>query len=289
MKRLLLILLVVLIIGCAALGFLYLYNPRKALLMVIPDLRDLKKIALQIKGDSLFAKPQLILENKSIFRIHILQLEMNLNLENERLLSVKEYKEIDLQPGDSLFYTLPIRLPLQKLRNKIDELQGKDSASIYINGAVTYKTLVGKVEVPVELHIRISVPIPPQIEIEGIKLTRLNFKSPELLLELKIKNPGKLDLQFSNVKMNAVIEKDITLKEKKTINFHLKGKSEEKVLIPLLMELKNPITALRILLNRKTPVDYKVQLTGELRADSLYDGEIPVVLKTSGQKILKKP
>lgn len=71
MRRYLLMIFIIVLLLLTAAGFFYLNNPRKALLLTVPDLSNFKHLSLRLKGDSLFAKPQLMLQNKGFFRIHI--------------------------------------------------------------------------------------------------------------------------------------------------------------------------------------------------------------------------
>lgn len=289
MRRYLLMIFIIVLLLLTAAGFFYLNNPRKALLLTVPDLSNFKHLSLRLKGDSLFAKPQLMLQNRGFFRIHIQEIDLHLLLASEQLLEIHTTEEIDLQPGDSLAFSFLIGLPLKKLKAILAEMQGLDSMSLQLKGNLRCKTLVGAIEIPMDRLFRIAVPVPPKIEVRAIALNRLKWPLLQLTVEVDIQNSGTVDLQFNHVKMEARIEKGIELHEKEIMRFHLRPKSHQHLSFPLVLAVKKPITASQLLFDRKEPVDYEVTMTGVLRADDLYNAEIPFDLRIKGRRTPENP
>ncbi len=289
MRRYLLIFFILVLLLLTAAGFFYLNNPRKALLLTVPDLSNFEQLSLRLKGDSLFAKPQLMLQNKGLFRIHIQEIDLHLLLASEQLLEIHTLDEIDLQPGDSVAFSFLIELPLKKLKTILAEMQGMDSMSLQLKGNLRCKTLLGAIEIPVNRLFRMAVPVPPEIEVGTIRLNLMKWPLLQLTVEIDIHNAGTLDLQFNDVKMEARIEKGIELHEKEIMRFHLRPKSHQHLSFPLVLAVKKPITASHFLFDRKEPVDYEITMTGVLRADDLYDGEIPFDLRIKGRRTPEKP
>jgi len=282
MKRFLLIFFILLIVLLAGLAFFYVNNPRKALQLAVPQISDLKQLSLKITGDTLRARPAIILKNKSIFRIHIEQIDLQVYFDGDQILSFQEKQDLDLAAGDSLQHAFPIKIPIKKLRQKIRSLQGQDSAKVRLDGEIRYGTIAGSVRIPVKRELSILVPIPPTFEVKDLQLKGVRWPSIQLLLKLATSNPGKLDLKMTQVKLVVSIEQGLVLTEKNPISFHLKPGLQQDLTVPLILKLVQPFTAIKLFFRRKEPVSYHIKMQGMLRADSLYEGEIPVTFTTQG-------
>ncbi len=282
MKRFLLIFFIVMFLAVGTILLLIKVQPQKAIFLVLPDFRDLRQLSLEVKGDSLLAQPLVVLKNNGFFRMHTKQLKVSLRVDQEQLLAFTNFRDIDLPPREKTALEFPIKIPLKKIRDKIEQMQGRDSFQVALKGEVLYSTFFGSFSAPVHKQISLPVPIPPRFELKKIRLKKIKWSSILLNVEVVIQNPGNLNLHLTFFKLHALLKGGLEVEENQKFNVDLKAGENEKIVIPLLLKAKTPFPALKLAVEANKPIHYTLVMQGLIQSDRLFKGEVPFILKSKG-------
>lgn len=276
-----------------SLCFIYFYyNPKKALLFILPDLNDIDLVRIKVKNDTAYVQSHLILENKSFYTITIDTVFLQLKLHEVQF--VKTLMPLHLRQAAHQVDTVnvPLRLPIKKIRHTIASLQGQDSTDAEIKAFIVYNTFLGSVKVPVEKQVRVRVPTPPKIKIDRVERSSFHLKDKTIDVNIfaEIINRGKMiDLRIhrlhyaiclgdSLVTSSGVIDKSISIKPGHTTPVEL----------PITLHINKPVKVLEKYIT-KDETEYTVKITAEVDEHKFAkDDNVPLIVEAKGKTILAK-
>ncbi len=234
----------------------------------------------------------MVLENKSIFKLDIDTLFYKITLADSLLFVETKVLNMKQKPGEKKQVELPLRIPIHKTMSTIKFLQHQDSTYLEIEAYIVYNTLFGSEKIPVSKHMKIKVPVPPQIKVEHIETDHLSLtrKAADITATIKIINKGELlDLNIHKIHYtlslgNKLVTSDGTFDKPITI----KPSSETIVKIPITVEVNKILkTAWKFVTNEK--LKYTIKVTAELDENSFYKkSNIPLEITAAGNVKLRK-
>lgn len=270
----------------------YIFNPRRALKLVFPDLNDISYINATIRHDSAITKTALIMQNKSPFKLTIDTINFEVILNDTSVAAGKLPLELEQNRFDVDSVILPLNLSIKKIKGIIQHLQDQDSTHILIKGNITYKTIFGKTKINFNKNKKIPVPKPPEIKI--LKVVKHGFKLNDKTLRadaiIEIKNKGKLlNLELIDIKYELYIGKIIHSSGTHQKPVIIKPQSVSTVSFPIELEISKPLKAAWLIGTDQDEMNYQLKATFILRekmTDKIYDS--PVNLTATGKMELVK-
>lgn len=285
--------IIVLILLIAVFILFYFFNPRKALNLIIPDIGSITFINAKIKGDSLFTKIDLVVQNKSPYRLTIDSIYYKINLSDtlvaEELVPLKlSQKKFQIDTIE-----LPINVAFKKIRETIKNLQKFDSTDVDFKFYVVYNTIFGHVKIDYNTTKKIAVPIPPQIRVVSIDQKKYHIRDKTLAANITIEiiNKGKnIDIELSNIHYHFVskdaLESEDVLKQK----IRVKPSATASVVLPIRIKVDHPLKTAISIVTDNDIVDYKLTLQADMKLNNMKNNEqlIPVNFEATGTLELKK-
>lgn len=270
-KGLKITLIILLVLGAAAGTYLY-FNPKKALNVIIPEFRDIEKINISLLKDTLLIDGEVRFENKSIFKLTLDSLIYHIRLDTLTLLSGRQHLKVRMQPSQEDTVDLNLRLPFRRLGREIKDLQGRDSVAIVYNLRIVYATWLGKAVLPYRKTMMIAVPVPPELDIQGLSYKKRHHKLFYFDARVKVINKGKLDLHISGLNYELLIKDKLRAQGKDPQEIYVKPGSETLVTLPLRVEFDHVLKTLLNILTDKDKVNYCLSIRARART-SILSGE----------------
>ncbi len=279
-----------LIIG-AGIVFIF-FNPKKGLKLVLPDLDDISLVKTTIKNDTAYIGIDMVLENKSIFKLDIDTLSYKITLADSLLFNETKAMNIKQKPGETSKIEMPLRIPITKTMGTIKSLQKQDSTYVQIESYIVYNTILGNTKIPVSKRIKIKVPVPPQLKVEGVDINDIKLfdKTVNITAKIKIINKGNMiDLNIHNIHYKLALGDNlVTSTGSYNKPVMIKPSGETTVEIPITVEVNKIFkTAWKYATNEK--LSYNVKVTAELDENNFYKkSNIPLEITATGKAKLRK-
>ncbi|MEO6901875.1 MAG: LEA type 2 family protein [Bacteroidia bacterium] len=292
-KKLKIVLIIVLIFAIAISILFYVFNPRKALNLIIPDIESIAFIDAKIRGDSLFSKIDVIVQNKSPYRLTIDSIYYKINLSD--LLVAEELVPLQLRQRKFQIDTvkLPLNVSFKKIRKTIASLQKFDSTTVNFQFYVVYNTIFGHVKIDYDKTKKIAVPVPPQIKVLSTDQKKYNFRDKTLTANVTIGiiNKGKnIDMELSNIHYSFVAKNSFY--SEKTLNqkIRIKPSSTATVVLPVTIKIEHPLKTAISIVTDNDIVDYKLMIKADMKLNNMNNNDqlIPVNFDATGSLELKK-
>jgi len=273
----------------------YIYNPKKAIELILPDPSKIMFINATIKqGDSIQSKAAIIFQNKSPYKLSIDSVFFQVELNKEKL--IEEFVPLDLKQMRHQKDTiqLPIDFSRKKFKKVLDKLKGVDSTDLDISCYVIYKTMFGRVKIDYNKAIRISVPIPPQINVVKVERKKFNLldKVLETTVHLEIINKGKnIDLQLKNIQYTLKIDNSLSSEGVVNKTITIKPESTSFVELPINLKINHPVKTIVEILTDNDQTNYMLHLRAEMiehMTDKSKQNPIPIEVEAEGAMELKK-
>lgn len=287
-------LIIFLFILVAVSVLLYIYNPKKAIYLILPDLSRITYIIADVKKDSVQTKIDVIVQNKSPYKLTIDSACFEIFLHDQLLL--KELIPVNLKQKRYQVDTiqLPVDLSRKKLKQILEGLKGSDSTDLKANSYVVYNTIFGRVKLSYDKVVRISVPVPPKIKV--LKVERKKYNVTEKMLSatilLEIINAGpNIDLQLYDIQYRLEIENELSSEGTIDKMVTIKPKSTETIEIPVDIRVEHPLKTIVAILTDKDQMNYTLHLQGKMiekMVDHVKQAPIPVEINASGKLELRK-
>lgn len=289
-KRIISIAIVLILLGSIAAYFIY--NPKKAITFVFPDLDRIRYINAVIRKDSVYTTTSLVLENKNPYKLSIDTLAFTISLND----TVLADQVLSLQLHQKSFsldtVKLPLNLNIKKIRNTIKGLQDQDSATLNAKGFAIYETIFGRVKLDFNTDKRIAVPIPPKLEVLKIERDHFNLKDKTLSAEawIRIINEGKnLDLNLSELEYEISVKNVLHSAGKIPQSVKIKPGSSVVVKIPMKIEIFHPLKTVWKIAMDNDRLPYRLHLVGRIKENISDDGfSAPAEIWATGMLELKK-
>ena len=169
-KRVKIFLGIILLIVIAGGILIYIYNPKKAIDLILPDLSSINYIYANVKNDTVRTKIDIIVQNKSPYKLTIDSVYFEIQLNEEQLIEERIAVNLKQERYQVDTVRLPVDFPKKKFKSILANLKGIDSTHLHANCYVIYNTIFGRVKLKYDKSVNIPVPIPPQIKV--IKVER---------------------------------------------------------------------------------------------------------------------
>jgi LEA14-like dessication related protein len=288
-KRWIIAIVIILLIGVGVIAIFF--NPKKGLKLVLPDLDDITLVNAAIENDTAYVGVDMVLENKSIFKIDLDTLFYKVVLADSILFNQTQVLNIRQKSGDVNTFKLPLKIPISKTMHTIRSLQNQDSTYIEIHSYIVYNTIFGTKKIPVSKKVKIKVPVPPEIKVNKVEIDKVNIgsKTVDLKATVTIVNKGELlDLNIHEVAYHLVLGEDLVTSDgvyNKPIT--VKPLSETRVEIPVTVKVNHIVkTAWKYVTNDEVP--YHIDVKAQLDENSFYHkSNIPVEAKAKGKAKLR--
>lgn len=282
--------LIILLIGIGIIAIFF--NPKKGLRLVLPDLDDITLVNATIANDTAYVDVDLLLENKSIFKLDLDTLFYKIVLADSLLFNQTQALNIRQKAGDVNTFKLPLKIPLSKTMRTIKSMQNQDSTYIEIDSYIIYNTVFGSAKIPVSKRVKIKVPVPPEIRVNKLEIDKINVgnKTVELRAAVTIVNKGELlDLNIHGISYHLELGEDLVTSDgtyDKPVS--VKPLSETRVEIPVTVKVNRIVkTAWKYLTNDEVP--YHIDVKAQLDENGFYHKSgIPVQAKAEGRAKLRK-
>lgn len=272
----------------------FVFNPKKAIYLVLPDLSRITYINADVKNDSVQTKIDVIVQNKSPYKLTIDSASFEISLHDQLL--IKELIPVNLKQQRYQIDTLqlPVDLSRKKLKQILSGLEGVDSTDLTTSCYIIYNTIFGHVKLPYNKSVRIPVPVPPKIKV--LKVERKKYNVTEKVLNttilLEIINGGQnINLQLYDIHYQLHIENE--LKSEGTIDktVVIKPRSTETVEVPVDIKVEYPLKTIIAILTDNDRMNYTLHFQAKMiekMVDAVKRDPIPVEINASGELELKK-
>jgi LEA14-like dessication related protein len=280
------ILLIILAIVIVSVIFYYLFNPEKALKLILPGLNEISYIHIDLKKDSALVKLFVFVQNKMPYKMVIDTIHFEIKLNGLKMVEETVQVHIDQSWFDTDTIELPVRISLKETRKIIGDLHGQDSTDMNASFYVVYKTFIGNQKIHINKKIRIASPIPPRISILKLEHKKYNMKdkTSEAVLKIEIINDGKnIDLQLDSVCYNLQIKNTLFSKGIFAGPIDIKPVSSLTVDIPIIIEYSNPFKTVWAIVIDKDMMEYDLNVkTDVIVNNSETSSMIPIEVDATG-------
>jgi LEA14-like dessication related protein len=288
-KKWIIAIVIILLIGIGVIAIFF--NPKKGLKLVLPDLDDITLVNAVIENDTAYVDVNMVLENKSIFKLDLDTLFYKIVLADSVLFNQTQVLNLRQKPGDANTFKLPLKIPISKTMHTVKSLQNQDSTYLEIDSYIVYNTIFGTKKIPVSKKVKIKVPVPPEIKVNKVEISKVNLgsKTVDLNATVTIANKGELlDLNIHEVAYHLVLGEDLVTSDgvyNKPIT--VKPLSETRVEIPVTVKVNRIMkTAWKYVTNDEVP--YHIDVKAQLDENSFYHKtNIPVEAKAKGKAKLR--
>lgn len=290
--RIFIIILVLLLLAIG--GFIYFYNPKKAINLILPDLSRITFIHANVKKDAVHTKVDVIVQNKSPYKLTIDTVYFQIKLNNESLLEESVPVQLEQKRYQIDTIEIPVNVSTKKLRGILEKLKGTDSTGLEASCYVKYNTIFGKVKLSYDKLFRIPVPIPPKIKVLKVERKKYNITEKKLFtnIQLEIINMGgNIDLQLTDIHYQLNIENELSSEGVISKKVTIKPKSTETIEIPVEIKVEHPIKTVLDILTDNDKMNYTLNLQAMLienMVDKVKQDPIPIEIHASGKLELKK-
>jgi LEA14-like dessication related protein len=286
LKRFAYILLVLVLVLAVLWGYFHFY-PEKARNLLVPSVKEIKKVKARLTSDSAFIDLALILENKGIFTINIDSARYQVFFDSLRIMKASRKLGIRLPPGTSSDFTLPLRISIMALKKGVMMVQERDSAMIYADLQIVYSTIFGQKTLPYEKITHIPVPRIPEFSVDRIKFKGIRKGKFHFLVTFRLKNRGSFSFDMKGFDYDLKIKDRIMAKGRYTETIPIKAHATVVRDLPVEAEFsKIPSTLIDVIRN-KDNYPYTIKLNAMVQPPG-EEKPFPIELIHSGSAELKK-
>lgn len=286
MKKWILVIIIIIVLASALVGYFY-FNPKYAVRIIVPEFENIEMLHITFLEDTALVQAYVKFQNKSFLKLDVDSLIYNIKLDTFTFLSRRQPLFVRLKPSciDTVF--LPLALPFNGLMKEIRSLRKNDSTSISFDLKVIYSTWFGRAVLPYKKTIRISVPVPPKLELEKLEYKSRHKNSIHFEALVKVINEGNIKLHLSEINYHLLVRDNFSAEGNDNRQFDLDPHSVKLVTLPIQLEFKNLLATLfRFATNRK--VHYKVKINARARLDKLSPEGTILHIEKEGITELKK-
>jgi LEA14-like dessication related protein len=270
----------------------YIYNPKKAISFVFPDLHKISYVNATIKNDSAFIDISLVLQNKNPYKLDIDTIVFNIKLADT--LIAKQTMPLNIRQSrfDEDTVKLPLNLKVHQMTRLIQSLQEQDSTVLEVNGYIVYGTIFGRAKIELDKKLKIETPVPPKINV--LRVERESFSLKDRIMKvsasIEIINKGKrLDLELSDLNYEMTVKETLHTKGIYSKPIIVKPHSTAVINIPMEVEIYHPLkTAVKIMTDNDR-MNYRLHLKFNVKEHvSERSLTSPAEITATGELELKK-
>jgi LEA14-like dessication related protein len=257
------IVLSIVLILIAVTAFYYL-NPSKALTFVLPDVNEITLVTADIKNDTAHTRLNMIMQNKSVFRLTIDTIYIKVQSDDLIVVEQKIPVHLDQKPLAIDSVTLPVNISLSQVYKMVEAHKNMDSTTISTTCYVQYNTIFGEKKLSISKTRRIKVPILPKVKVVKVEYKGFDLKTGLLRAKAKIailNNGQYVDLQIEHIKYWLEVKNTFHSEGSIDKPVAIKPNSSTYIDLPIEIVLEHPLkTALVIALdNDKTAYVLKMK------------------------------
>lgn len=291
-RKVILFSILLLILGLACVILYYVYNPKKAVTFVFPDLNKISNVNAVIKNDSAFIGISLVLENTNPYKIDIDTIVYELKLADTSIARQTMPLNIKQRWFDEDTVMLPLDLKITQMMPLIRSLQKQDSTTLEINGYIVYQTIFGRYKVDIDKKLTIETPVPPQIKVLKVERESYSLKDKILKINASVEliNKGKrIDLELSDIHYNMTVENTLHTNGVYSKTVIVKPQSSIVLNIPMEIEVLHPLKTIVSIISDNDTYNYKLYLTAKVK-ENVSDKHLitPAEITATGKLELKK-
>ncbi len=283
-----------LLVIIASVAVFYIYNPKKAVNLILPDLSRITYINADVKSDSVRTKIDVIIQNKSPYKLSIDSVFFEIKLNDELLLKELVPLKLKQKRYQTDTVELPVDISRKKLKHILDNLKDVDSTNLSAYFYIVYDTFIGKVKLKHDKIIRIPVPIPPQVKVVKVERKKFSLKEKTLYTNilLKVINKGRnINIQLTDIYYKLQVEN--ALESEGTIDkvVTIRPQSTELVEVPVDIRIEHPLNTIMKIITNNDEMNYTLHLKAKMienMVDNLDKQPIPVEITATGKLELKK-
>lgn len=280
--RYLLLLLVILTVG---LIIYYVFHPKKAVNLVLPEVNEISYVHVDMSNDSIVTEVFITLQNKMLYKITIDTVHFDIELNNFKVAEETVPIGINLTYLEKDTVKIPVNFPLKRIK-KMKNAPELDSVDLVGKFYVVYNTFIGKQKIHYVKTKRIAAPRLPEIKVLNVKVDKLHLlnKTADATITIEVTNEGKyVDMQLNGLKYNLKI-KDVLMSEgiyKQKIN--IKPQSKSVTSIPITIQYDTPVKTAWKIITDNDKSEYKLNLRTEIKINNLEKSDlVPVELDAAG-------
>jgi LEA14-like dessication related protein len=274
-----------LIAGAAALIF-FKTTPKEEIIakgknLVMPDLKSTKFVVSEITEDSIKGKMTIRINNTLPMAIDIDSLQYKITLDGDTVTKGYNNEGIRINANANDEITMPVRTNIKLFKKKVQALE-RDSAEVGIH-AVLFNSfpIVGKKEIPVNFNRTVYIPKLPKVEVEGVDISKLNFKGGKLMVKLKITNYSAIPYSVEGFSYRFKMSDNIDMKGKSAENFTFNKKGTENITIPVDLDLNQVGEAAWEILFKSDETPYHMTGNMHIKTESAL-GKFDYAFQSSG-------
>ncbi len=260
--------IIIFFIAIVGLVIYYLFNPKKALKLIFPDISDISYINAVIKNDSALTRISMVFQNKNPYKLDIDTLDFTIKLADTIIAKQKIALLLKQSQFDIDTVKVPLNLDIKKIKSLIKSLQDQDSTEIKIEGSATYETFFGKTKFNFNKNNKIQVPVPPEIKVLKVERKKFNFKEKKLkaVATIEIINKGKLiDLQLKDIHYRLLVKNTLESHGVISKTISIKPRSSIIVNIPVEIEIYHPLKTAWLVRIDKDQLNYSLHVTCNIK------------------------
>ncbi len=286
--------ILILIFAMAAGGVIlyYIYNPKKALLLVLPDLNEINFVHFDLRKDSVIIKLHVIIQNKMPYKMVIDTIHFDVKMENKMLTKATLPLHVNLLSNEIDTIELPIKVSLVEVQKITSDLKGQDSTYLDAGFYVVYNTLFGVQKLDYSKRIKISFPVFPIIKVVKVDRGKYNnkTKSSDAIIKIEIINKGTLlDLELHNIIYNLTIKNTLSTQGVYEKTVIVNPSSSVFIDVPVNIKYVNPLKTAWSIVTNKDISYYKLNIKTSVKLNNLKTAkEIPMEVDASGKVELLK-
>lgn len=129
-------------------------------------------------------------DNPNRFGLKLAGYNYNFNLDNNSLVSGNQEDKVSIKAKSISTFSFPVTLKYLDILKIVKSLPDKKSFEYKLSGGVKVKTPIGRILIPYQKTGTLPVLRPPSIDLDSIKVKRINLSGANLEAKLKVGNPN---------------------------------------------------------------------------------------------------
>jgi hypothetical protein len=285
---------VFLILICAVVGIIlyYVFNPVKALALVLPSFDEISYVHFDIKNDSAHVKVFVIVKNNQPYKLQIDTFFFKIGLAGTELLQEKVPVHLGLSKYKSDTLQVPLHFSISKVKRILANIRDQDSTELKTDIYLVYNTFVGQKRFDYSNKKTIQVPIPPEVKVLKVQQTdyHLGRSTAKANIKVQIINQGKyVDLKLNDIRYSLRIKNTLSSNGMLKEPVNIKPGTSMIVNIPAIINLDHPLKTAWLVALDKDNSKYTLNLRSNVKVNNFKEiNIIPMEVNAVGVMELKK-
>lgn len=183
------------------------FFPEKTLAYIVPQVRQVNDVHIDVKDDVANVYSKLVVRNKSFLTLSIDSIKYSIVISDKITFKNNKYVGLRLAAYDEDTFDFPItKIPYKNIfKNFRSELKKGDSTKYELNLKLQYSTFFGSIELPIEKQANFKIPRAPELKVIDIKYSKIRLKQMNADVKVKIINHGDFTVSISNIKYSLFV------------------------------------------------------------------------------------